>query len=104
MITAVKVIGPPGKIMLLKTKKEIVRRFPLIYSLLVFVHIKSKALLNTNQGPHGLTNGPYSIFKSIALIATIIVLSDISIAPTAGLKMIPSGARTPAANGIATML
>lgn len=43
-------------------------------------------------------------FNNFALIATMTVLRLISTAPTAGLRMIPTGARTPAASGIATML
>src|SRR5699024_4667790 len=43
-------------------------------------------------------------FNNFALMATIIVLKLIKIAPTAGLKIIPIGANTPAANGIATIL
>ena len=42
--------------------------------------------------------------SSCALIATMIVLSDMSTAPTAGERTIPHGARTPAASGMATML
>ena len=45
-----------------------------------------------------------SILSVIALIATTIVLSDIKTAPTAGFKMIPIGARIPAAKGIVTIL
>jgi len=37
-------------------------------------------------------------------MATIMVLSDISAAPTAGLKTTPSGKRIPAASGMATKL
>src|SRR5699024_8434987 len=43
-------------------------------------------------------------FNNFALMATIIVLKLIKIAPTAGLKIIPNGANTPPANGIATIL
>ncbi len=43
-------------------------------------------------------------FKNLAFIATIIVLKDINAAPIAGLKIIPNGKSTPAANGIATIL
>lgn len=39
-----------------------------------------------------------------ALIATMIVLNDISTAPMAGLSTTPSFSSTPAANGMATML
>ena len=39
-----------------------------------------------------------------ALIATIIVESDMIMAPIAGDKTIPIGAKTPAANGMAIML
>jgi hypothetical protein len=42
--------------------------------------------------------------SSCALMATMIVLSDISTAPTAGVRTRPHGASTPAASGIATML
>ena len=42
--------------------------------------------------------------SSCALTATMIVLSDMSTAPTAGERTIPHGASTPAASGIATML
>jgi len=51
-----------------------------------------------------ITYSPFYTFKSFALIATIIVLKLIKIAPTAGMSMIPIGANTPAANGIAAML
>src|SRR5699024_2725230 len=43
-------------------------------------------------------------FNNFALIATIIVLKLIKMAPTAGLKTIPIGANTPAANGMTTIL
>src|SRR5690625_5568146 len=43
-------------------------------------------------------------FNNFALIATIIVLKLIKTAPTAGLKIIPIGAKIPAANGIAKIL
>jgi hypothetical protein len=39
-----------------------------------------------------------------AFAATMIVLTDMSTAPVAGLSTIPRGSSTPAANGIATML
>jgi hypothetical protein len=42
--------------------------------------------------------------KSCALIATMMVLSDMSTAPSAGFSRTPHLARTPAASGIATML
>ena len=42
--------------------------------------------------------------RSWALIATMIVLSDISTAPTAGERTTPHGASTPAARGMAMML
>ena len=42
--------------------------------------------------------------SSCALTATMMVLSDISTAPTAGDSTTPHGASTPAASGIATML
>ena len=42
--------------------------------------------------------------RSCALIATITVLADINTAPTAGESTKPSGARTPAASGMAKML
>ena len=42
--------------------------------------------------------------KNLAFIATITVLKDIRAAPTAGLKIIPNGNKTPAANGIANRL
>src|SRR5215216_1685381 len=42
--------------------------------------------------------------NNCALIATTIVLTDISNAPTAGESRIPQLAKTPAANGMATML
>lgn len=42
--------------------------------------------------------------SNCALIATMIVLKLIKMAPTAGLKMIPQGAKTPAAKGMAKML
>lgn len=45
-----------------------------------------------------------SIFKNLALIATITVLSDISTAPMAGLRMMPQANSTPAASGMATTL
>lgn len=44
------------------------------------------------------------IFKVNALIATTTVESDITIAPTAGLKTNPTPAKIPAASGIATIL
>jgi hypothetical protein len=43
-------------------------------------------------------------FSSLAFIATIIVLKDINTAPTAGLRIIPSEYKTPAASGIAKAL
>lgn len=46
----------------------------------------------------------YSIESIFALIATIIVLSDMSIAPIAGDIRIPKLYSTPAAKGIATTL
>lgn len=42
--------------------------------------------------------------SSWAFTATMMVLKDISTAPTAGVRMMPHGASTPAASGIATML
>ncbi len=42
--------------------------------------------------------------SSCAFTATMIVLSDMSTAPTAGLSTTPQCSRTPAASGIATML
>ena len=42
--------------------------------------------------------------SSCALIATMIVLADISTAPSAGGGTMPQGASTPAASGIATRL
>lgn len=42
--------------------------------------------------------------KSCALRATITVLADIRMAPTAGWSTMPHGASTPAASGIAAML
>lgn len=42
--------------------------------------------------------------KVMALIATMMVLKDITTAPTMGSSMKPSGAKTPAAKGIATRL
>src|SRR5699024_936246 len=44
------------------------------------------------------------IFNNFALIATMMVLKLIKIAPTAGLKPMPTGASIPAASGIAIML
>jgi len=41
---------------------------------------------------------------NLAFIATMTVLSDIRAAPTAGLKIIPSGNKTPAASGMANRL
>src|SRR5699024_8066629 len=46
----------------------------------------------------------YYALNNFALIATIIVLRLIKTAPTAGLRIIPIGAKTPAANGIAKIL
>ncbi len=48
----------------------------------------------------------YSLTRrsNCAFNATIIVLADISTAPTAGVNTTPHGASTPAASGIATML
>jgi hypothetical protein len=43
-------------------------------------------------------------FKNRELIATMTVLTDIRIAPTAGVSTIPNGYRMPAASGIATVL
>src|SRR4030043_933066 len=43
-------------------------------------------------------------FKNLEFIATIIVLSDIKTAPTAGLRRIPRGNKIPAARGIAMTL
>ncbi len=45
-----------------------------------------------------------SILRNFAFMATITVLSDISTAPSAGLRSILKGYRTPAARGIATTL
>ena len=45
-----------------------------------------------------------SNFKNRAFTATITVLSDINIAPTAGLKITPHAYSTPAASGMAPML
>jgi hypothetical protein len=42
--------------------------------------------------------------NSLAFTATMIVLADIRAAPTAGLRMIPAQAKTPAARGIAITL
>lgn len=42
--------------------------------------------------------------SSCALIATMMVLTDISTAPTAGASTSPKGANTPAASGMAAML
>ena len=44
------------------------------------------------------------LFINCALIATMIVLSDISNAPNAGEMLMPQGASTPAASGKAMML
>src|SRR5699024_12606213 len=46
----------------------------------------------------------FYIFNNFALIATMMVLKLIKIAPTAGLKTMPTGASIPAASGIAIML
>ena len=46
----------------------------------------------------------HSIFKNRAFTATITVLSDIKIAPTAGLKITPQANNTPAAKGMAPIL
>src|SRR5699024_11764378 len=43
-------------------------------------------------------------FNNFAFIATTIVLKLINTAPTAGLNTMPTGAKTPAASGIAKML
>src|SRR5699024_1235240 len=43
-------------------------------------------------------------FNNLAFIATIIVLKLINTAPTAGLRIMPMGASTPAASGMATIL
>ena len=56
------------------------------------------------SGPSGERAYSRSRRRSCALIATTIVLSDISTAPTAGVSTMPHGASTPAARGIATML
>ena len=46
----------------------------------------------------------YFILSDKALTATMTVLNDIKMAPMAGLKTMPTGARIPAANGMAMML
>jgi len=53
-----------------------------------------------------LKKGLYNLArrKSCALMATMTVLADIRTAATAGGRRMPREARTPAANGIATML
>lgn len=63
-----------------------------------FARIKNTYLRRSAVSPF------YCTFRNRALIATTTVLSDISTAPTAGLNTIPAQAKTPAANGIATML
>ena len=57
------------------------------------------ALIAASRPPHNRARR-----RSCALIATMIVLSDMSTAPTAGDNTIPHGASTPAASGIATTL
>src|SRR5690606_33854469 len=46
----------------------------------------------------------FAVRSSCALIATITVLADIRIAPTAGASSMPAHASTPAASGMARML
>ena len=53
---------------------------------------------------HGATAYSLARRSSCALTATMTVLADISTAANAGGRRMPCVARTPAANGIATML
>lgn len=46
----------------------------------------------------------FSIFKNLELKATIMVLTDINMAPAAGVNIIPYAKRMPAAIGIAKTL
>lgn len=61
-----------------------------------FQSIAGKIYLRQSDNPH--------TFKSRALIATTIVLIDISTAPIAGLSTMPILNNTPAASGIAIAL
>jgi hypothetical protein len=71
-----------------------------------------RSLCSVHAGPTDitlglvLTEGSYSWARrsNCALIATMTVLADIRTAAIAGGRRMPCGARTPAANGIATML
>ena len=56
------------------------------------------------RAPLGMTSQSRTRRSSCALMATMIVLSDISTAPTAGLSTTPCRCSTPAASGMATML
>ena len=70
-------------------------------------HLVLRSAFDAMSGDaRAVRGGAYSRTRrsSCALIATMIVLSDMSTAPTAGERTIPHGARTPAASGMATML
>src|SRR5690625_1956749 len=64
----------------------------------VYIHVSHYTNIISSPGKY------YYALNNFALIATIIVLKLIKTAPTAGLKIIPIGAKIPAANGMAKML
>lgn len=74
------------------------------FFLLFFVKTEHTPLLLVTYNNNGVINSSYYAFNSFALMATMMVLKLINTAPTAGLTIIPHGAKTPAANGMANIL